>query len=400
MPDADGAGPARANSVTSLPVNPNIFIASGAQDTEAFQFKIHPTYVMQYNLNAQQNLGWNTILTVAYVGSRGVNLFGQGDSNIALPVSLPDGRECFPSPAPQNVLCPGPRRPKRNPNFGRVRTIYQGFNSWFNALTVGVVKHASQGLTFQGAYTFSRCIDQRSGSSGRQEYLYGQARTFDPFNRSLDKGLCDFHAAHNYVLNALYELPFGPGRRLGSTLTGAAAKIVEGWQLGGILLLASGIPFTPFVEGDPDADSTDDNTGRPDLVGNPNAGTCVNGFPVRTQQCWFNDTALAFPPFGVRGTLGRNTLIGRGVASLDFSVVKVTRISERLRMEFRAEFFNSLNHTNFVPPQNHEDGNRVFFDTGIRDLTGPTIQARGAGVDHPGTATTSREIQFALKFIF
>lgn len=384
VPDADGPGPARPNSVTSLPVNPNIFVATGQQDTEAFQFALRRTYVMQYNLNLQQNLGWDTIVTLAYVGSRGINLFGQGDTNIRR--FLPATGAFAPTPPP-------------NPNFARVRTVFQGFSSWYNALQVGVVKHPTHGLTFQGAYTFSRCLDERSGSGGRQEYLFGQARAFDPFNRFFDKGLCDFHVQHNFVLNAIYELPFGPGGRFGSGLSGAAARIVEGWQIAGVLNLASGIPFTPFVDGDPDGDGTDDNTARPDLVGNPNTGTCANGFPVRTPPCWFNDTALRFPA-GIRGTLGRNVLLGPPLKTFDFSVVKTTRVTERFRVEFRAEFFNLFNHTNFIPPQNSEDGARVFNADRTRDLSGATIQALGFGLDHPGTSTTSREIQFALKFIF
>lgn len=370
-------------TIASLPLDPNIFASpGGGQETEAFQFDIHPTYVMQYNLNLQQAIGWKTVITAAYVGSRGVNLFGQGDTNIAVPQIRPDGSQFFADST------------RRNPNFGTVRTIFQGFNSWYNSAQLGFVKHTSHGLTFQGAYTFSRCIDERSGSSGRQEQRFGQARTFDPYNRFLDKGLCDFHIQHNFVLNHLYELPFGPGRLIGGSLTGIAARLAEGWQLGGILNLASGIPFNPFIEGDPDNDGSDDNVARPNVIGDPTKGTCPNGARVGTPDCWFNPSALAFPGRGVRGNLGRNALIGPDLKTYDVSIMKTTRINERARLEFRFEFFNVFNRTNLNPPTNTDDGARVFSESGTPDPTGSRISERS------GTSTTSREIQFALRFVF
>jgi hypothetical protein len=337
---------------------------------------------MQYNLNLQQAIGWRTVVTLAYVGSRGVNLFGQGDTNIAVPQIRPDGSQFFADSA------------RRNPNFGTVRTIFQGFNSWYNSAQLGFVKHSSQGLTFQGAYTLSRCIDERSGSSGRQEQRFGQARTFDPYNRFLDKGLCDFHIQHNFVLNHLYELPFGPGRLIGGSLTGIAARLAEGWQLSGILNLASGIPFNPFIEGDPDGDGSDDNVARPNAIGDPTKGSCPNGAPVGTPDCWFNPTALAFPGRGFRGNLGRNALIGPDLRTYDVSIIKTTRINERAHIELRFEFFNIFNRTNLNPPTNTDDGARVFAESGTPDPTGSRIGERS------GTSTTAREIQFALRFVF
>lgn len=364
-------------TVSALPLDSRLFASPGAgQETEAFQFDIKPTYVMQYNLNLQQDIGWKTILTVAYVGSRGVNLFGQGDTNIAVPEIRPDGTPFFRDST------------RRNPNFERVRTIFQGFNSWYNALQLGVVKHLTHGLTFQGAYIFSRCIDERSGSGGRQEFLFGQARAFDPYNRALDRGLCDFHIANSFMFNHLLELPFGKGHR------GVLAHLTRGWQLNGILHLASGIPFTPFVEGDPDGDGTDDNTARPNLIGDPFKGTCPNGAPVRTPDCWFNPAAFAFPGRGVRGSLGRNVLIGPGLAVYDFSLMKKIALAEAKHLELRFEFFNLFNRTNLNPPSNSEDGARLFSESGTLDPTGARISERS------GTATTSREIQFALRIVF
>ena len=247
-------------TVASLPLDGAIFSSPvGGQNTEAFQHDLQSTYLLQYNLNLQQGLGRNAVLTAAYVGSRGVNLVGRGDTNLAVPESLPDGSPSFPDSA------------RRNQNFGQVLTNLQGFNSWYSALQLGILKRSGSGLSLQGAYTFSRCLDERSGSLGRQEQRFGQARTFDPFDRGRDKALCDFHVAHNLAFNHLYELPFG------HDLTGVAGVLGKDWQVSGILNLASGVPFTAFVEGDPDGDGSDANGARPDLVGNPLQGSCPNG---------------------------------------------------------------------------------------------------------------------------
>src|SRR5262249_5964150 len=151
-------------------------------------------------------------------------------------------------------------------------------------LAVGVIKRASQGVTFQSSYTWSRCIDTRSGAAGRQEQEFGQSRTFDPFHPSLDRARCDFDVKHNFVFNHSIELPFGPQKRFGSSLSGIAARLAEGWQLSGILDISSGIPFNVIVEGDPDRDGSDDsdNAARPNLVGDPFHGVCSNGFKVGT----------------------------------------------------------------------------------------------------------------------
>ena len=364
-------------TVASLPLDGAIFSSpGGGQDTEAIQSDLNSTYSLQYNLNLQQSLGRNAVLTAAYVGSRGVNLMGRGDTNLAVPEFLPDGSSFFPN------------SDRRNQNFGRVLTNLQGFNSWYNAAQLGVVKRAGSGLTLQGAYTFSRCLDERSGSVGRQEQRFGQARTFDPFDRGSDKALCDFHVKHNLALNHLYKLPFG------RKLTGVAGVLGKDWQVNGILNLASGVPFTAFVEGDPDGDGSDANGARPDLIGDPLQGSCPNGMPTGTPECWFNPTAFAFAPEGTRGNLGRNTLLGPGLALYDLAFLKLARIREGLQLELRAEFFNLFNRTNLNPPSNTEDGARVFAEDGALDPTGATISERS------GTATSSREIQFGIRILF
>ncbi len=363
-------------SIGSLPVDSGIFGSSGSgQSTQAFQHDLQRTYVIRQNIHIEQDVGANNVLTAGYVGSRGVNLAGGGDTNTAFPEIRPDGSEFFSD------------NDRRNPNFDSVLTVLQGFNSWYHSLQAGFLKRQRDGLSLQGSYTFSRCLDERSQVSGRLSQRFGQTRTFDPYNRGRDKGLCDFHVAHNLVFNHLYEIP-APAHWTG--LRGALAK----WHLNGILHAASGVPFTPIVEGDPDNDGSDSNGARPDLAGDPTSGLCPNGAAVGTADCWFDPSAFAFPGFGVRGNLGRNTLLGPKLATYDLALVKQARLNERFRLEFRAEFFNLFNRTNLNPPTNTEDGARIFSEDGTPDPTGAAISERS------GTATSSRELQFGLKLVF
>nr|MDQ3818567.1 TonB-dependent receptor [Acidobacteriota bacterium] len=361
------------SQVTTLPVDSSRFIGSDPT-TEIFQFKLRPAYVMQYNLNVQRQISSDTMVSIAYVGSRGVNLFGQGDVNTAIPTILPDGTQFFPANAP-----------RRNPNFGQARQIFQGFNSWYNSVNVSAVKRFAQGLQFQVSYTFGRSLDERSGTSGRQEFDVGQARAFDPYNRKLDKGRSNFDVRHSFVANATYDLPFGKGKK------GIEGLLASGWQLNTIVTLSSGVPFSVFVSGDPDRDGTDDNAARPNLVTNANLVPAGG----RTPNLWFNPAAFVPAPVGFRGNAGRNILDGPDYRTVDFSVVKVFRIDEKRSLQFRTEIFNLFNRANFDVPGNSEDGEQVFT------FTAPNTFALTPGVGQIfRTVGDSREIQFGLKFIF
>ena len=373
-----------------LPVDPSIF-KGGDRVTETMQFNLRPAYVVQYNLNVQREIFKDTILLVAYVGSRGRNLLGQGDKNTAIPTILADGREFFPA---------GLKR--RNPNFDTVRTIFQGFSSDYNSLNVGLTKRFSSGLQFQSSYTYGKAIDNRSGTSGRQEYSNGQARTFDPYHINLDKARADFDVRHSFVANASYELPFGKG------LKGAAGQLAGGWQLNTIVTISSGVPFGIFVDGDPDRDISDDNGARPDLL--PGVSLIPTG--GSSPDLWFNLGAFAPPTVGFRGTAGRNVLVGPNFKTVDLSLVKTFKIDEKRSLQFRAEAFNLLNRANFDSPSNSEDGEQIYTF-----VTGTSIPSTTPCIAGTRTATTcftptgsagkifntigdSREIQFGMKFIF
>jgi hypothetical protein len=347
----------------TLPVTLASLASGGVPENEVMQYDLDPSYMQQYNVNVQHELPWDSAVTVAYMGSKGTDLMGSADVNLAIP-QIVDGREFFPA----NPV-------RRNPNFGTLRMSLQGFHSRYNGVSLGWVKRQSHGLQFQGSYTFGHSWDNRSGSGGRQEFRNGQGRAFDPYHLELDWGRSDFDVRHNVVLDSTYLLPF----------TGPA--VVQGWQLSLVGTFASGVPFSPVIPGDSDRDGSTDNVNRPDIA--PGISTKPAG--GRTADMWFNPEAFVFPGAGHRGRAGRNILEGPGLATLDLAIVKNTPLAGRRSVQLRLEVFNLLNRANFDIPFNDPDGEALFDDQGTRIPTAGKIFA---------TSTDAREMQIAIRFVF
>jgi hypothetical protein len=164
--------------------------------------------------------------------------------------------------------------------------------------------------------------------------------------------------------------------------------MVSGWSLSSIITAQSGFPFTPQLSYNPSNNGDTRNPVRPFL--NPNfTGPVVLGNPKQ----WFNPNAFIAPPSlsGFYGNLGRDTYIGPGLATWDFSVLKNTRIRERLNLQFRAEIFNLLNRANFNTP------NLIVFTP--QTTTNPSGLSGTAGAI-TSTSTTARQVQFALKLLW
>jgi len=204
------------------------------------------------------------------------------------------------------------------------------------------------------------------------------------FVQNLNRGLADFNVAHNLEVSYTWELSTPKWAR------GALAWTVSGWQVGGVFEASSGVPFTPGFGGDTlGVKSIDPNIDVPNLLSAPGCSSPINpGNPNH----YIKTECFSVPnPITLRGNLGRNTLIGPGLINLDSSVFKnnrIKRISDTFNIQFRAEFFNVINHTNFPPPPD----NRNIFDS-----TGNPIGNAGLITS---TQTPSRQIQFALKWIW
>lgn len=411
--------------------------ASGPSANARWNFvdsKPRLNYMMQWNFNVQRQLTPNLAITVAYAASRGIhNPFQTDELNTVFPYKTsagwlfpnPVGSGCLPAPpdctqtdialglpasfnANPTKIVPGLLI---NPYTALIQsTIWQG-QSWYRSMQVNVVKKMSHGLQIQGAFTWQRSLDTSSGSFAGDNYAADVTPTIPWWDLSLTKGHSDFNVGRNLVINTLWDIP------VGRNLSGPASWVVKGWEVGGIVSLSDGVPLWPLdgLSGDPMGQLNGEPLAVPMLASGCTPGNVVNPGSVDYLKpgCFQNQTAPnpafynAAPPYGCDPsfayptcinllgtgprTLKRNAIVGPGLFDIDFSAVKdfpITKISEAFHAQFRAEFFNIFNHTNFAPPVN----NLVPIDA-----AGNPVPGFG---QITGTQIPSREIQFALKLIW
>jgi hypothetical protein len=240
---------------------------------------------------------------------------------------------------------------------------------------VDVNHRFSHGLQLRGVYTYSKNLDDGTAWNSS---VASNAPGFVmfPLNPKLDYGLGTTDVRNLAVLNGTYELPFG------KAATGWQKKATAGWSTSAIVTLQSGLPFTPQLGYNPTGNGDSRNPVRPEF--NPAfTGPIIEGGPTQ----YFNPNAFLAPATGTYGNVGRDTLIGPGLRTIDFSVLKRTALTERLNLQFRAEFFNLFNSVNFSTP------NPGVFTSAT------TTPAPTAGLI-TATSSTSRQIQFGLKLLF
>jgi hypothetical protein len=331
-------------------------------------------YEMQYNLTVQRDLGHNTVASLGYVGAQGVHLYSQRNLN------SPTVVDASGNPVPQNCTSPSCffKGPLPNPNFLGLDATAPTSHSTYNGLVASLNRQISRNFQGQVSYTYSRCIDDGSASSGLEQ---ASVEVLDAYNQRFDRAACIFNVTHALRVNGLYNLPF-QGNRL-----------VSGWQIAEILSVATGYPVNVTNGLLPQVSNTGGITSdRPNLVPGCQLYAGQGQLSGPFVQ-WFNPSCYTPQPFGTLGDVGRNSLVGPGLLDLDFSIIKETRVTERLNAEFRAEFFNILNHTNLGQP-----AGAVFAGPGGAGAANSFI-AGNAGLISTA-ATTSRQIQFAVKLVF
>lgn len=349
------------SSSTILLINlSNPFPSGTAQATPR---GINPDYKVpefyQFNLTAERELAKDLVVEVGYVGSLGRHLGLRYNINQAIPTGV------LVAGVPQVI-----RRLQAQYGTATVQYQDQFGNSNYNAFQTSVRRRSKGGLTMLLSYTFSKSID--TGSSTNQSSTGSQQFPQDITNiLQSERGLSDFHRKHQFSGSFNYELPFGKGRTFLSNTRGITQAILGGWQINAIVSLLSGRPFTPQFS------AADVTSQRPDVIGNPYqnipAGLLFNPAAFRRPTATNGETDLL-------GNAGRNILIGPSFKSVDLSMIKSFRLTEKTKLQFRAESFNVLNHPNFQVP--------VF-------------QLDNANVGQvSSTATEGREFQFALKLIF
>ncbi len=370
---------------------PDLFAGTAYEPTSA-------PYELQYNLNIQREILPGTVLSVGYVGQVGRHLWGQtninpAQCNTATPFVYTNNCAGLPTPGvpasgPQfcTTVAPGVciGNPVLNPNFVGITSENATGISNYNSLQVNLNRQFARNLTAQVSYTYSHCMDDGSFTSSLEEFAADQV---DPYNQRYDYGSCVFDLRQLLSVNGLYAFPF-KGNRL-----------VEGWQVGTIFGVHTGMPLD-ITRG---SGSLDDLSGETATRANYSgvAGCSPNqiidkvttidyteavGFPPvgnQTGLYWLNPNCYVDPPTGYIGSIRRNNVPGPGSLDLDFSLLKNTKITEKLNIQFRAEFFNILNHFNPAAP-----------------LTTLDAATTGRVLGSQAPVITPRQVQFALKLDF
>jgi len=336
--------------------------------------KSQPTsYTQMWNIDIQRELPWNTLFDIAYVGTAGVHL--TGSSNL-------------------NQGAPGGGAPPISPAIGQVEALLNNEQSNYNALQVKVEHRFSSGFFLLGSYAFSRAIDNGSTTTQGDLANGSNSEPQNSFNLQAERGPGDNNATHRFVLSYVYDLPFGTGKKYLSDASRGLDAVVGGWQLNGITVVQSGLPFSPLVSsGSAAIMAGPGGAVRPDIVGNPNRPGpvaanpgCIAPTSIHNRVNWFNPCAYVVPTAAF-GDAGRNSLVGPKFVNFNFSIFKNFSITERWKLQFRTEIFNIFNHTNLGLP------NPNVNLAGAGQITTTVNQAQL-------TAQTSRLVQFALKLTF
>lgn len=339
--------PYSATSTPNLPsIRPEGQFGSANPQIGGFELSEDPNrsdpYHEQWTLSIQRELPSSMLLTTAYVGNHGVHLFKRMNPNVAHPGTTPL-RDRLPFPALGPVLY--------DQSVGL---------SDYNALQVDLDKRTSHGLTFRVGYTYANSNDDAQ-SSANSNYL--------PWNPKGDWQRSDYNLKHNFVLSGIYLLPFGRGQRFLGSSSGFENKLVSGWNFVGIFTTHSGFPI-------PGPTSNDlSNTGAGNFGGRPNQicnGTLKSGKSIHH---WFDASCFPLAPPNTYGDAHQRILTGPGFVNADLSALKDTKLSERLNLQLRAEFFNAFNHTNFGFPSTNVSSSLV----GQINSAGPSRQIQLVG---------------------
>ncbi len=313
------------------------------------------SYSSQWNFQIQHQLTKASTLSVGYVGS----------STSRVPIQVPFNLALFPAPGPIQ-----PRQPYQDmtsPTAVSTFSVIQSISrSNYNALQAKFDQRFSDGLFFITAFTWSKNID-----IGCVDY-WEACNIQNPYNLNSNRSVSDLNVPLVFTFSPGYELPFGKGKPYLNS-GGPAAWILGNWQLNGIFSARSGLPYTPTINFD--NANVGGGSQRPEVVGNVSPAN-----PTLAE--YFNTSALVLPTAYTYGDAGRNSLRGPDFWNFDFSVFRNFNFTESWRLQFRSEFFNIFNHTNFANP-------------------GATLGNPGYGVITAiANNSNPRLIQFALKLNF
>jgi hypothetical protein len=351
-----------------------VFSHFGASDIFTVDQKIRTPYIQNYNLNIQQQLASGVVLQAGYVGSAGRKLFRYRDLNQTV------GGGALPYP-----------------DFVYINQFESSAISNYNSLQV-MLKFRTHGLNSVVNYTWSHSIDTASDG---QDFVPNATQPDNSFNPGGERANSNFDTRQRFSWNFVYDLP----------KTQKYKALLSGWSLNGILAIQTGQPVNVNYLFEGDFNGSDEYFGRPDVVGDPFAGrhlpnTFLNAAAFAVPCAWDASAGSCVSGTQHFGNLGRNAFTGPTYKNFDFSLVKSIPVNDRLKAQFRIDFFNVFNHPNFSNP--------LLPNFAVDFLNGSSPDAQGRGIGSiPITATPDvgtgnpflggggpRNIQLALKFTF
>jgi hypothetical protein len=323
-----------------------------------------PGYFQQWNLSIERQIAKGLVAQASYVGSKGTNLNGD--------ITLNDYDPALRAKVVQYI-----------PQSFFLDLRAKGFNSNYNSLQLSLRKDTAHGLSFLGSYTWSHALAEASNDDVAENVvtdydLNALLRTYRSWSNA------DFDVRQRFVINGLYALPLGRGKKWGKNWNNIAQSLLGGWQANWILTLSAGYPYTVF----------DTRNRRADRI-------CDGNLPrgQRSADKWYDytcfpshvSTSVKDPVTGniveanIQGNTGANIIVGPGISNLDFGIQKNFSTMADTRLQLRVEAFNAFNHVN-PNVTGFASGNVIFFNN-----------ASGAQIRR---ARDMRQIQVALKFIF
>ncbi|MBL0159334.1 MAG: TonB-dependent receptor [Bryobacterales bacterium] len=305
---------------------------------------MRPPYSQSWNFAVQRALGASYLVDARYIGTKGTRLPRMIEANPAV-----YGPGATSGNADQRRIYAGCRGAEGPCDFASVGLITNQTNSTYHAAQLAVSRRFSGGLSFLGSYTYSKTLDYVSSFNvaGSAPRLVGGENDLaqDPFNLKAEHGPSLFDARQRFVFSGAWEIP-GP--------RGQGRRVLGGWQLNAIANFATGTPFTVYDSANVALQGSAPEisgfySSRPDAIADANAG-------AHTADQWMSRTAFRrldpATQAGQHGSAGRGTVRGPGIANVDVSLLKTLAVSERARIQFRAEGFNVANHANFGLPEN------------------------------------------------
>ncbi|MFY9554650.1 MAG: TonB-dependent receptor [Blastocatellia bacterium] len=385
-----GPAPILFSFSTTPEIKAGVPIFTDFLDSDVFAVDRHlrTPYVQNFNLNIQQELFKNVLFQAGYVGSHGTKLFRYRDINQPF---NPGGARPFDN---------GPFAPSGEPFF-YVNNLETTANAHYHALQTSLTMRERHGITSMLNYTWSHSIDNASDG---QDYVANATQPDNSHRPDQERASSNFDVRHRLVWSFTYDVP---------TFWKSFPRLGDGWQLNGILTLRTGSPF--HVNLFDDYNGTGEFFPRPDIAGDPFAGTRgpdnflnLSAFkvPCTLDPSGDGSAGSCIPGTQHFGSLGRNSLVGPGYANLDLSVFKTTPLGEQVKLQFRAEVFNVLNHPNFSSPLLPGFSVDASFN-GIDAVTGrgigflPITVTPDVGIGNPFLGGGgSRNIQLAVRLTF